>query len=135
MTKCGRWLWLPSHRTVPSFRCKDIQLLITGRRGAEGEVEHSQGLFYRKAWTMMPGVTKAGRNPYREAGTCDKCHGTLEHLLQLKRIPLEAPGLAVYFQLHAAPNSWETTTVSHLFRSFNSPGLSLCFSAFCSFFM
>lgn len=76
MTKCGRCLWLPSHRTVPSFGCKDIQLLITGRRGAEGDVEHSQGLFYRKAWTMMPGVTKAGRNPYREAGTCDKCHGT-----------------------------------------------------------
>lgn len=40
---------MPSHRTVPSFGCKDIQLLIKGRRGAEGEVEHSQGLFYRKA--------------------------------------------------------------------------------------
>lgn len=70
-TRFERWLRFPSHRTVASFGCKDIQLLRTWRRGAEGEVEHGQVSFYRRAWTMMPGVTKAGRNSYRAVGSCD----------------------------------------------------------------
>lgn len=58
----------------------------------------------------MPGVTKAGRNPYRAVGPCDKCCRTLENLLQVKSSLLETPGLIVHLQLHAPPNSWETTS-------------------------
>lgn len=61
-------------------------------------------------------------------GTCDKCHRTMGHLLPLKSIPLETPGLAVPLQL-LQHQTCGTAHVYPMFSGHSTVGGSVCASA------